>query len=177
MTMPRSSPRRSCHLIMGRTIRFIPKLYITISVDAPSTTIRLDIATPKPWLLTPPSVSRAANSHLLPGCSAVIFRNIFQNSHPLWTVNSNRYSRIKGRETLQMLSCSTPVSRLTRTALKQGYGVSRILPVVSRPSSLRWASWASDSGSSRPTYSLTSPDCTQRSTSSARCVSSSRVAV
>ena len=52
MAMPRSSPRRSCHLIMGRTIRFIPKLYITISVDAPSTTIRLDIATPNPWLLT-----------------------------------------------------------------------------------------------------------------------------
>ena len=69
---PRASPRRSCHLIMGRTIRFIPKLYITISVDTPSTTIRLDIATPRPWLLTPPSVSRAVNSHPLPGCSAVV---------------------------------------------------------------------------------------------------------
>ena len=94
-------------------------MYITISVDTPSTTIRLDIATPKPWLLTPPSVSRAVNSHPLPGCSAVVFLNIFQNSHPLWTENNDRYSRSKGRETLQMLSRSMPVSRLARTAIRK----------------------------------------------------------
>ncbi len=48
-----------------------------------------------------------------------------------------------------------PERRLRDTAIPYAwaipYGVSSIFPVVSRPSSLRWASRASDRGSSRPT--------------------------
>ena len=56
-------------------------------------------------------------------------------------------------------------------------GIKMTLPMVSRPSSWRWASAASARGRVRPMLSLTSPFVTQPKTSSARCSNSPRVDV